>query len=397
MLAGFVQCAAEGMGFRGRVGFAGRGGFRGGRGGFFQPGLAGSRSPAPPAAAAGASNGATDEPAKEGASTEDATAEFAEGSKWSDEPTPAEIQSGSSPAPAAAPVEGKKAEDKKEAAVAPAAAAKQNGTPALTAAQKGKGVSGRIVPKGATMSWAQIAKYVLHSSPPLSHTLHSVSLLWLGRGTQCLTFCLCLRSLALRPQEKPKPAPVPTPAPAAAVPTKSWDGPSLSDEAVTTSVPKASGDASWGNIPQPAKDVQDEIAAVVDEVKEDVEVIPAEEPVAAPQEAAVEEKEPAPSSTLSSAPPPGLEEPTPSAPAPAAAASAPKKTLPKSQSSRFRSIGDEAVVMPGGVGSGVGKVGMQFGSLSIGGDGEFYQQEESAYVPFPFPSFLSCLGRFHSD
>lgn len=158
----FPLLVAEGMGFRGRVGFAGRGGFRGGRGGFMQPGLGGPggrQSNGSPAPATATEEKSESTPAS---STEDATAGGAEGGKWSDEPTAAE-----SAAAASAPVEGSssaapvESESKPEPSMKAEEAKKDsasNGAPALTAAQKGKGVSGRIVPKGATMSWAQIAK-----------------------------------------------------------------------------------------------------------------------------------------------------------------------------------------------------------------------------------------------
>lgn len=175
------------MGFRGRVGFAGRGGFRGGRGGFFQPGLGGQGGrPVPTGPATGAANGTKDDdkpaPTTADAPAEDATAGGAEGGKWSDEPTPAELKAAaaagaaepaavkdeqSTPAAAAAPAPAAQKKDK-EPPKGPAAAA-QNGAPALTAAQKGKGVSGRTVPKGATMSWAQIAKCVAACLPPVRH------------------------------------------------------------------------------------------------------------------------------------------------------------------------------------------------------------------------------------
>lgn len=115
-------------------------------------------------------------------------------------------------------------------------------------------------------------------------------------------------------------------------------------------------------------------------------------PAAAAAAPAVEESTPEPAAApapavaaapSTSAPPPGLEDPAIAA---SSAPSAHKKALPKSQSSRFRPVGDEAVVMPAGVN--VGKVGMQFGSLSLGGDGEFYQQEEQSACVLPGPTLL---------
>lgn len=180
---------------------------------------------------------------------------------------------------------------------------------------------------------------------------------------------------------------------------KQWDGPSLSDEAVTSSGPKASGDASWGAAP---KEVASSVEQVVDEIKEEVKTVPAAAEATAPvsdskltstdesSSASPAEAEPSPKAAApvpaaapaaavpaASAPPPGLEEPSV-----APAAPQQKKQPAKSQANRFRSIGDEAVIMPGGVGSGVGKVGMQFGSLSLDGEGQIYEQP-SACVQNP--------------
>lgn len=231
--------------------------------------------------------------------------------------------------------------------------------------------------------------------------------------------------LSARPVEKPKPAPAPA-APKAALKApaassnagKQWDGPSLSDEAVTSSGPKASGDAAWGGAAP--KEVTGSIEKVVDEIKEEVETVPAAAESSAPasssdskaasteessssvspaaeSESTPEAAAPAPAAAApaaaaptTSAPPPGLEEPSA---APAALPQQQQKKQPaKSQANRFRSHGDEAVVMPGGVGSGVGKVGMQFGSLSLDGEGQIYEQP-SACVPvlLPWPSMPLLL------
>lgn len=202
---------------------------------------------------------------------------------------------------------------------------------------------------------------------------------------------------SFRPQEKPKPVPAPTPVPVAVAPTPApipsppapvvaeeptpsaaYDtaptdnqAPSWEDEAVT-SAPQPPTHDTWGSIPSAPVEAPVEPEQTWEQTPEAAEPVweqPAEEQQAPEPEVAQVQQE-----QYSQAPPPGfgaLSNETAKASASPAGRSAPINR----NASRFKQVGDQAVIMPGGA-QDFGRVGMQFGSLSLGGDGEFNQEPE---------------------
>lgn len=176
--------------------------------------------------------------------------------------------------------------------------------------------------------------------------------------------------------------------------------PSSEDEPIT-SAPTVSGDNTWGDIPSTSqastpeevleesisKDSTEEekasIGTSLTGVEDTTPTTPADVDVKNASELAPTSApavEPAPVATQPfSNPPPGFDL-LPSSPSGTLVESAPKTAVSTARTvnrtnSKLRQFGDEAVVMPGKVAGGFGGIGMQFGSLSLGGDGELYSEE----------------------
>lgn len=244
-------------------------------------------------------------------------------------------------------------------------------------------------------------------------------------------------SVLSRPQEKPKPTPAPAPVPVAPAlaptppvakeitptpspvpaaaepvaeptpePTETTaepafastpidnQAPSSEDEAVT-SAPHHTTHGGWdlpSSTPASAPAVEQSQASPVTEEsqpeqlsyeqkpQEKVEPEPEPQPTEQQtQETAAPLQEFTQQTPSSSAPPPGFESvttPNKQQESPAARPS----TIGRNSASRFKQVGDQAVIMPGGAQS-FDRVGMQFGSLSLGGDDQFNgEAEQPAYV-----------------
>ncbi|KAF8172832.1 hypothetical protein K438DRAFT_175917 [Mycena galopus ATCC 62051] len=187
-----------------------------------------------------------------------------------------------------------------------------------------------------------------------------------------------------RPQDKPTPpppapvavAPPPTVSPAAPEPepqeTGGWEDPT------TVQSPSWEEEAP---IIKPSTSAADVWASTVNE--------PPEEPTPEPQqilEPQVEEP-PVPEPVEEPVAPPSEPEPAPpvASPSPSIKASRPASTAhPHRSSARYKTI-DQPVVMPSSFGSGIEKVGMQFGSLSLGGESSFDNSSEPEPVAEPQP------------
>lgn len=190
----------------------------------------------------------------------------------------------------------------------------------------------------------------------------------------------------IRPQEKPAPppaAPAPAPAPApAAVPP-----PAQQPVAQPTSVPEPAPAESQ---PEPASQGWEEPTTVQAPTWDDEPAQQAQsiEP-AAVDEPKAKEEEPAPISAPAPVAQPEVASALPSqvpssttklesvqAPAPMKPATPAQHTRPTSAALRHKFKADQAVIMPSGSFSSLEKVGMQFGSLSLGGD----ELDAPAYV-----------------
>ncbi|KAJ7153590.1 hypothetical protein C8R43DRAFT_1002676 [Mycena crocata] len=184
-----------------------------------------------------------------------------------------------------------------------------------------------------------------------------------------------------RPQEKPAPPP-PAPAPIAPPPTISPAAPEPEpQQEVGWEEPTTIQSPTWEEeapVAKPSTSAADVWASTVNE--------PPEEPKSEPQqilEPQVEEP-PAPEPIEESAAPSLEPEPAPPAASPSpslkpAGAARPAATSHRS-SARYKTI-DQPVVMPSSFGSGIEKVGMQFGSLSLGADDNSSEPEAPAPEP----------------
>ena len=184
---------------------------------------------------------------------------------------------------------------------------------------------------------------------------------------------LSIRHAVFRKQEKPAPPPAPAPQPApVSVPTpppvavqQAEPTPPVAEEPAPTSTgweePTTVQAPTWDDEPRPAPQAESVSASAVPEEVKPAQPEPttAEEPI--PERAAA-------------AVPPGVVQP----PASESPAALPPKPLTPSISTRptpaphrtnpkFKTT-DQPVVLPASFGSGIEKVGMQFGSLSLGGE-----------------------------
>ncbi|KAJ6463342.1 hypothetical protein C8R45DRAFT_1080321 [Mycena sanguinolenta] len=187
-----------------------------------------------------------------------------------------------------------------------------------------------------------------------------------------------------RPQDKPTPPP-PAPVAVAPPPTVIPAAPEPEPQETGWEEPTTVQTPSWEEeapVIKPSTSAADVWASTVNE--------PPEEPTPEPQqilEPQVEEP-PVPEPVEQSVPPPAEPEPAPpvASPSPSikpAGASRPSASSHRN-SARYKTI-DQPVVMPSSFGSGIEKVGMQFGSLSLGGESSFDSSSEPEPAPEPQP------------
>ncbi|TBU59867.1 hypothetical protein BD310DRAFT_957925 [Dichomitus squalens] len=188
-------------------------------------------------------------------------------------------------------------------------------------------------PATSKLSWAQIARKQEKPTPPA-------------------------------PAPQPAPVSVPSPPPAPVQQPEPTPPPEVEDPVATSTgweEPTTVQAPTWDDEPRPARQAESVSAPAAPE-----EAKPA-------QPEAISEEEPVPD-RVSAAIPPGVVQP----PAPESPAALPPKPLTPSVSTRptpaphranpkFKTT-DQPVVLPASFGSGVEKIGMQFGSLSLGGE-----------------------------
>ncbi|KAJ8462112.1 hypothetical protein ONZ51_g11110 [Trametes cubensis] len=190
-------------------------------------------------------------------------------------------------------------------------------------------------------------------------------------GSTPATSKLSWAQIARKPQEKPVPPPAPVSAPPPAAPSAPAPAPAQAQQSEpapstepTESAPASTGweepttvqAPTWDDEPRPSQPAEP--------------IAPAEEPKPAQPEPTVEES--VPESAPSVVSPPAQQ------PAPESPAALPPKPLTPSIQARSTPIShrtnpkfkttDQPVVLPASFGSGVEKIGMQFGSLSLGGE-----------------------------
>ncbi|KAJ7235820.1 hypothetical protein C8J57DRAFT_1452979 [Mycena rebaudengoi] len=185
-----------------------------------------------------------------------------------------------------------------------------------------------------------------------------------------------------RPQEKPTPPP-PAPAPAAPPPpaiSPAAPEPEPQDvggweEPTTVQSPTWEEEAP---IAKPSTSAADVWSSTVNE--------PSDEPKSEPQQVLEQQVEEPPAPSEESALPASEPEPAPPvvSPSPSIKPATAARPVPTSHrsSARYKTI-DQPVVMPSSFGSGVEKVGMQFGSLSLGGESSFDASESEPPAPEP--------------
>ncbi|KAG6843950.1 hypothetical protein H0H87_011456 [Tephrocybe sp. NHM501043] len=201
-----------------------------------------------------------------------------------------------------------------------------------------------------------------------------------------------------RPQEKPAPPPpaiVPAPVPAPSAPVSQPPAPEPEPEPQTQTweEPTTAQAPTWEDEPQPKPAATaTETWPAASEAEE-----PKVEQTQKHEAEAEASKEPTPAEPEKQQIPTSKSEPAPLAPvvtpvlaqtAPAATpspklASRPAATAHRS-SARYKMI-DQPVVMPSSFGSGIEKVGMQFGSLSLGGESIFDSNPTEPEAPAPAP------------
>ncbi|KAJ7160884.1 hypothetical protein C8R46DRAFT_1194293 [Mycena filopes] len=185
-----------------------------------------------------------------------------------------------------------------------------------------------------------------------------------------------------RPQEKPIPPP-PAPAPIAPPPTISPAVPEPAPQEAGWEDPTTVQPPSWEEeapIIKPSTSAADVWGSTVNE--------PPEEPQQEQQqvhEPQVEETS-APEPSEESTAPPSEPEPAPPVASPSPSLKPAGAVRPAAgshrSSARYKTI-DQPVVMPSSFGSGIEKVGMQFGSLSLGGESSFDNSAEPEPTPEP--------------
>ncbi|KAG6853852.1 hypothetical protein C0991_000613 [Blastosporella zonata] len=199
-----------------------------------------------------------------------------------------------------------------------------------------------------------------------------------------------------RPQEKPTPppapAPVPAPAPPAPVSQPPAPEPEQEPQTQTWEEPTTVQAPTWEDEPQPkvsttttetwpsASDAEE--SQVEQAQNHEAEVEASNEPPAEPekQQLPASKSEPAP---LAAAVTPVLAQ-TAAAATPSPKLTARPATSVHRSSARYKNI-DQPVVMPSSFGSGIEKVGMQFGSLSLGGESVFDSNPSEPEAPAPAP------------
>ncbi|KAI0351591.1 hypothetical protein OH77DRAFT_1506392 [Trametes cingulata] len=207
-------------------------------------------------------------------------------------------------------------------------------------------------------------------------------------GSTPATSKLSWAQIARKPQEKPAPAPAPVsaaPPAAPSVPTPSPPQVQQSESAPAEPVEPATTSTGWEEpttVQAPTWDDEPRSSQPAESVPAVEEAKPAQ-----PEPATVEE--PVPAAAVS---PVVQQQPSPESPAPL-----PSKPLTPSIQTRPTPIShrtnpkykttDQPVVLPASFGSGVEKIGMQFGSLSLGGEDldshESAPPEQKPTVPEP--------------
>ncbi|KAJ7058295.1 hypothetical protein C8F01DRAFT_1305832 [Mycena amicta] len=113
---------------------------------------------------------------------------------------------------------------------------------------------------------------------------------------------------------------------------------------------------------------------------------PSLQPTSEPQ---LEEEEAPPPPVVETISPPLEPEPAQSVPSPSPSIKPSRPAASSHRNSARYKITDQAVVMPGSFGSGIEKVGMQFRSLSLGGETSFDNAPEPEAAPEPQPQATS--------
>ncbi|KAI0759097.1 hypothetical protein C8Q74DRAFT_1451911 [Fomes fomentarius] len=189
--------------------------------------------------------------------------------------------------------------------------------------------------------------------------------------------------IARKPQEKPAPPPapapqpvpvsVPSPPPAPAQQPEPTPSPEVPEPATSTGweEPTTVEAPTWDDEPRPPQQTESPSAPAAAEESKHIEALPK------PAE------EPAPERAPSAVPPGVVQQPAPASPA-----ALPPKPLTPSISTRPTPIShrtnikfkttDQPVVLPASFGTGIEKIGMQFGSLSLGGEDFDAPPHESA-------------------
>ncbi|KAJ7058270.1 hypothetical protein C8F01DRAFT_1060523 [Mycena amicta] len=186
-----------------------------------------------------------------------------------------------------------------------------------------------------------------------------------------------------RPQEKPTPSPTApaavSPPPVVAVPEPEpqpqtgWEEPttvqtpSWEEEAPVVLKPSNSAADVWASANEPPEDPKLESNLPEPQLEEEAPPPPVVEAISPPLEPEPARSVPSPSPSIK-----------PSRPAASS----------HRNSARYK-ITDQAVVMPSSFGSGIEKVGMQFGSLSLGGETSFDNAPEPEAAPEPQPQATS--------
>ncbi|KAF7320801.1 CUE domain-containing protein [Mycena chlorophos] len=183
-----------------------------------------------------------------------------------------------------------------------------------------------------------------------------------------------------RPQEKPTPPPAPVPVSAAVAPPPAAVVVVLEPEPQPQTgweEPTTAQNPSWEEetpVIKPSTSAADVWASTVEVVVEEQVVVPEPEPEDLPAAIPVVEVAPLPV------------EPEPAPPVASPSPSLKSRPTPSSHrnSARYKVTTDQAVVMPSSFGTGLEKVGMQFGSLSLGSDSSF-DAPEPEVAPEPQP------------